>query len=487
MRRAALCCLAVVTLSLATVVPQQVALAGTTPSFTVFIDLDPQHVVGFWWTPGSTVTLEIDNGADSTIDFTTSTTVDANGDVGFREGGFHVTEGDLVRLSDDLTPQNVAWTHVDHLTLSTVDAAADVLAGEARTGTEVFVYSCPPFPCTYLGEATGDGNGHWQVNLGSVFDLVPGAEGIAQTDDPDGVPPYANHTQVKWRVPNPWFEAGLQGGITARMVDGCEFSADSTVDVVIKDTNGTTLFEGQASTDGDGCFRSDSPFDMVPGMVVSVSDERTTKELTLVPMSIDVIDTASDTAAGTAPPNTTFNVDTDICPGNCGNFVSAYPVVSDGDGKWMADFGALGVDLVPGNDLGANISDEDGDNTIVDQWVPTAQMTVSAFSPPVDNDAVNVARAGRTVPFKFRVTDAYGDPVTDLTGVQVTVNLGACETGLTTDAIEQYTSGSGLVNLGDGYYQYDFKTAKTWAGQCGTLGVDVGSGGIRTAEFKFKA
>jgi len=85
------------------------------------------------------------------------------------------------------------------------------------------------------------------------------------------------------------------------------------------------------------------------------------------------------------------------------------------------------------------------------------------------------------------VTDINGDPVTDLPELDVIVDLGACETGLTTDGIEQYTAGSGLVNLGDGYYQYDFKTLKAWAGQCGTLGVNVGFGGIRTAEFKFKA
>lgn len=153
----------------------------------------------------------------------------------------------------------------------------------------------------------------------------------------------------------PWLEVSL----SYMYVAGCAFAVNDSVDVVVKDTDGTTeLFSGSELTDGDGCFETLFSFDLLPGMFVSVSDESVTRELTLVTLSIDVINPETDTASGTAPPNTTFNVDTDVCPDDCQTWVSAYPVVSDGAGVWTADFGALGVDLVTGEDLGADIYDE---------------------------------------------------------------------------------------------------------------------------------
>ena len=104
------------------------------------------------------------------------------------------------------------------------------------------------------------------------------------------------------------------------------------------------------------------------------------KDLTLVTLSIDSVDTVNRTVSGMAPPTTTFNVDTDVCPGGCGTFVSAYPVTSNGAGQWVADFAAHGVTaFVPGNDIGANISDGDGDNTIYDVSVPNPRFEASVY------------------------------------------------------------------------------------------------------------
>jgi len=65
----------------------------------------------------------------------------------------------------------------------------------------------------------------------------------------------------------------------------------------------------------------------------------------------------------------------------------------------------------------------------------------------------NVAKAGRAVPLKWRVTDARGAPVTTLTSVGVTASSLSCARGSTPDEIEEYAAGgSGLQNLGNGYY-----------------------------------
>jgi hypothetical protein len=113
----------------------------------------------------------------------------------------------------------------------------------------------------------------------------------------------------------------------------------------------------------------------------------------------------------------------------------------------------------------------------------------SGFSSPVDNaPTLNVAKAGQAIPLKWRIVDANGLPVTNLSSVSVTVASLSCSLGTTTDALEEYTSGdSGLQNLGDGYYQFNWKTPKTYANSCKTLKLNLGegSGFEHTALFKF--
>lgn len=118
-------------------------------------------------------------------------------------------------------------------------------------------------------------------------------------------------------------------------------------------------------------------------------------------------------------------------------------------------------------------------------FVIATAPVLSAFGPPVSMDAVNVAKAGRTIPFKFSVTRA-GVAVTDLATASVSVSGYECEAGAPTDVLEAAStaSSSGLVNLGGGNYQYDVKSAKSWAGLCFHLGVTV-EGVDMTARFAF--
>jgi hypothetical protein len=108
------------------------------------------------------------------------------------------------------------------------------------------------------------------------------------------------------------------------------------------------------------------------------------------------------------------------------------------------------------------------------------------FERPVDNGALNVAKAGRAIPLKWRLLDANGEPVTDLSSVRVTVAALACDLGTTQDLVEEYAAGeSGLQNLGDGHYQFNWKTPNSYANSCKTLRLDLGEGSVRTAQFRF--
>ena len=109
------------------------------------------------------------------------------------------------------------------------------------------------------------------------------------------------------------------------------------------------------------------------------------------------------------------------------------------------------------------------------------------FLAPVDNlPTVNDANAGRSIPLKFRLLDAQGDPVT--TGVTATVASvdRPCGSDGLPDSIETYTGNSGLQNLGDGYYQWNWKTPKGYARTCRTVQLDLGESELHIAAFAFR-
>jgi hypothetical protein len=108
----------------------------------------------------------------------------------------------------------------------------------------------------------------------------------------------------------------------------------------------------------------------------------------------------------------------------------------------------------------------------------TVTFRFTGFTSPVDNPPVmNTAKAGQTIPLKWRITDANGNPVTNLASVSVTADSLSCPSAPTTDAIEEYAvSNSGLQNLGDGYYQWNWKSPSAYANSCKTLKLDLGEG-----------
>ena len=135
-----------------------------------------------------------------------------------------------------------------------------------------------------------------------------------------------------------------------------------------------------------------------------------------------------------------------------------------------------------------------------DSAVATATITVSSvpdiavtgFFSPVDMGLVNVAKAGQTVPLKFRLTDESGAGL-QVPGFVFSGNI--VQSGSTTggDEIEQYVSGaSGLQYLGDGYYQWNLQTSKAWANTSRALTASFTAPGYAfdnaqlVVQFRFK-
>ncbi|QLC73626.1 hypothetical protein LPB260_23135 [Pseudomonas sp. LPB0260] len=111
------------------------------------------------------------------------------------------------------------------------------------------------------------------------------------------------------------------------------------------------------------------------------------------------------------------------------------------------------------------------------------------FFSPVDNGLVNVAKAGQTIPIKWRLTDANNVPIaygSSFSGMFSSENL--CVGGQPTDAVEETTSGSsGLQYNGDGYWQFNWKTPKDYASKCRVLYMQYNSGATSpVVKFEFK-
>ena len=111
----------------------------------------------------------------------------------------------------------------------------------------------------------------------------------------------------------------------------------------------------------------------------------------------------------------------------------------------------------------------------------------SGFFQPIDNNSMNVAKAGSGIPVKFSLN---GDQGLDIfkSGYPRSVQIG-CDSSLPLDTIEETVSAGGSSLTYDAaadQYIYVWKTEKSWAGTCRQLQVMLDDGSLHTANFKFK-
>lgn len=133
-----------------------------------------------------------------------------------------------------------------------------------------------------------------------------------------------------------------------------------------------------------------------------------------------------------------------------------------------------------------NTSDNAGNTDSVTVHYKVAYQKGGFFS-PVNNDLINKAKAGSTVPLKWRLTDASGNPIGDAGSfLSVTSGSTTCDLSDPADEVEEYTGNSGLQYLGDGNWQFNWKTSKTYAGQCRVVYVNFVDGTSLSARFQLK-
>ena len=137
----------------------------------------------------------------------------------------------------------------------------------------------------------------------------------------------------------------------------------------------------------------------------------------------------------------------------------------------------------------ANADQTDADHDGVGD-VCSINYLFQGFFTPIDNTNLpiwNAANAGQSIPAKWRLT-LNGVPISDATTMAIyTFDLN-CASGFAFETpIDEYAAGSsGLQYKGDGNWQFNWKTLKSYAKTCKRFFVQTPDGTRIWADFRFK-
>jgi Tol biopolymer transport system component len=107
------------------------------------------------------------------------------------------------------------------------------------------------------------------------------------------------------------------------------------------------------------------------------------------------------------------------------------------------------------------------------------------YQQPIDEGTLNGMQAGRVVPVRWQLLHRDGTPITDLASASISVSDINCDATTSVDTIEELAATvTGLLNLGDGNYQINWKTSRQFAGSCKQLHLTL-SGGIQAGPVSF--
>ncbi len=107
------------------------------------------------------------------------------------------------------------------------------------------------------------------------------------------------------------------------------------------------------------------------------------------------------------------------------------------------------------------------------------------FSPVENLPAVNVAKAGSSVPIKFSLGGDQGLAIFK-SGYPLVTAI-ACDTGASLNEVDEtVTAGSSSLSYSGGQYHYVWKTNKAWAGTCRLFKIVLTDGTEHRLSFRFK-
>lgn len=111
----------------------------------------------------------------------------------------------------------------------------------------------------------------------------------------------------------------------------------------------------------------------------------------------------------------------------------------------------------------------------------------TGFEHPIDDDILNVAKVGRHVPFRFRLTDANGTPVAaDDPVLYFRIQTISCEKKQPKDGVEEYSARRSRRALGNGRYEVTFSADRSLASTCAVVTLFLDDGTEHAALMKYE-
>jgi hypothetical protein len=268
--------------------------------------------------------------------------------------------------------------------------------------------------------------------------------------------------------------------------DACDPSTGVVTHTPI--TDGTTCDDGSLCTENDVCTNG-----TCAGTLKLINDSNVCTTDACDPITGNI--THIPVANGTTCDDGSLCTENDVCTN--GTCAGTLKLIDDGN-PCTTD----ACDLITGNITHIPVAngaacDDNNPATINDVCTNgTCAGTLKpnnfyGFFSPIDNPPnLNLANSGQTIPVKWRITDANGAPISDPASFRsLSSYTVSCDTysGDVESALEEYSAGSsGLQYLGDGYWQFNWKTSKTYARQCRTMVLTLRDNSAHTSNFKFK-
>jgi Bacterial Ig domain/Peptidase family C25 len=176
----------------------------------------------------------------------------------------------------------------------------------------------------------------------------------------------------------------LHGSLTNDFAFVLDFWPNTSVDFTVTPPSGGTPTGFTGTTDALGKLAVHSPIDLVPGVVLTATDGRGTKTLTLENIRIDDVDASTDVARGIAPGSRDVRVV--VFDGT--TEIANVTTPSSEIGTWSVH---LPVDVKPGMHLLADVVEggvsPDGDRSRADFDVPAAAATISLLANKATSEA----------------------------------------------------------------------------------------------------
>jgi Tol biopolymer transport system component len=256
--------------------------------------------------------------------------------------------------------------------------------------------------------------------------------------------------------PEPSFWASL----TNDWVDASGFTPNGSVTIEIyASEGGDRLFGEPRVADDTGHYfmgGEEHEFDLVPGMFLTVTDDgadpSVVKDLTLEPLTLDLVDYDNDVVTGTAPNVEMVNVSAGNDSGHCGFDVAVT------DGMWSADFAVGGpgdcpdvpFNITEEHGFSAQLFDEDGDATVAEptESEPEPEPGINGAGMNIHNSVTGPDTDG----YGFELfIQAYGE-FGGITADKVTITVNETELELE-DRIDFYPTDDGRwdFSVGAGY------------------------------------